>query len=252
MPYHGERENRTVQLQAGRGGKDVERGDRAADRKEQRGSGRQPYAGQNPRGREQSVSGRVRPRHLRHGGESAQRVPRHGYEPQDAARRVQAAQRGLRQIGGQDEEPAQLLEILRGLQAPVRVHQDTVQSGGHHPERTRPRLHHGLRAVPPGGERALHQHRMVVHDAFPQHHLHRHQQWLAATRSVLCLSHHEGGDETGLPDERGNHADDKRHVQEEELRTDTRPVHLLLFHRCCTRQNVTVNQNVTINQNENR
>ena len=51
VPYHGERENRTVQLQAGRGGKDVERGDRAADRKKQRGSGRQPYAGQNPRGR---------------------------------------------------------------------------------------------------------------------------------------------------------------------------------------------------------
>ena len=33
----GERENRTVQLQAGRGGKDVERGNRTADRKEQRG-----------------------------------------------------------------------------------------------------------------------------------------------------------------------------------------------------------------------
>lgn len=61
MPYHGERENRTVQLQAGRGGKDVERGNRTADRKEQRGSGRQPYAGQNPRGCEQGLSGRVRP-----------------------------------------------------------------------------------------------------------------------------------------------------------------------------------------------
>ena len=44
-----------------RGGKDVERGNRTADRKEQRGSGRQPYAGQNPRGCEQGLSGRVRP-----------------------------------------------------------------------------------------------------------------------------------------------------------------------------------------------
>ena len=43
------------------GGKDVERGNRTADRKEQRGSGRQPYAGQNPRGCEQGLSGRVRP-----------------------------------------------------------------------------------------------------------------------------------------------------------------------------------------------
>ena len=66
-----------------------------------------------------------------------------------------------------------------------------------------------------GGERALHQHRMVVHDAFPEHHLHRHQQRLVAARPVLCLPHHEGGNETRLPDERGNHADDKLHVQEE-------------------------------------
>ena len=100
VPYHGERENRTVQLQAGRGGKNVERGDRATDRKKQRGFGRQPYAGQNPRGSEQGVSGRVRPRHLCHGGEGAQRIPRHGYESQDAACRVPAAQRGLRQLVG--------------------------------------------------------------------------------------------------------------------------------------------------------
>ena len=252
MPYHGERENRTVQLQAGRGGKNVERGDRATDRKKQRGFGRQPYAGQNPRGSEQGVSGRVRPRHLCHGGEGAQRIPRHGYESQDAACRVPAAQRGLRQIGGQDEEPTELLEILRGLQAPVGVHQDPVQSGGHRPERACPRLHHGLRAVPPCGERALHQHRMVVHDALPQHYLHRHQQRLAATRSVLRLPHYEGGNETRLPDERGNHADDKRHVQTEELWADTRPVHLLLLHKCCTKQNMIVNQKVITNRKENR
>ena len=94
--------------------------------------------------------------------------------------RVPAAQRGLRQISGQDEEPTQLLEILRGLQAPVGVHQNPVQGGGHRPERACARLHHGLRAVPPRGERALHQHRVVVHDAFPEHHLHRHQQRLVA------------------------------------------------------------------------
>ena len=108
------------------------------------------------------------------------RIPRHGHEPQDAACRVPAAQRGLCQISGQDEEPTQLLEILRGLQAPVGVHQNPVQGGRHRPERACARLHHGLRTVPPRGERALHQHRVVVHDAFPEHHLHRHQQRLVA------------------------------------------------------------------------
>ena len=36
-------------------------------------------------------------------------------EPQDPAGRVQAAQRGLCKAGRQDEERAQLLEILRGI-----------------------------------------------------------------------------------------------------------------------------------------
>lgn len=44
VPYHGERKNSTVQLQVGRGGKIVECGNRSSDRKEQRRSGRQPYA----------------------------------------------------------------------------------------------------------------------------------------------------------------------------------------------------------------
>lgn len=44
VPYHGERKGITVQQQAGRGGKHVERGDRAVVRAQPRGTGGKPYA----------------------------------------------------------------------------------------------------------------------------------------------------------------------------------------------------------------
>lgn len=52
---------------------------------------------------------------LRDGGEGTQRLFGTRTEPQDAAGRIQTAQRGLRQDGGQDEERAQLPEILHRL-----------------------------------------------------------------------------------------------------------------------------------------
>ena len=115
MPHHGERKGITVQQQAGRGGKDVERGVGQADRPQPRGTGGQPYAGQDTAGHQQGVSGGVRYRRVCHGGEGAQRLSGSGAEPQDPTGRVQAAQRGLCEAGGQDEERAQLLEILRGI-----------------------------------------------------------------------------------------------------------------------------------------
>lgn len=55
-----------------------------------------------------------------------------------------------------------------------------LQGGGYRFERARLRLHHGLRAVPSRGERALHQYGMVVHDAVQKYHLYRHQQRMVA------------------------------------------------------------------------
>lgn len=44
---------------------------------------------------------------------------------------------------------------------------------------------------------------------------------------VLRVQHHEGGDQTGFSDPRGNHTPDQRHIQKEKLRADPRSVHLL-------------------------
>lgn len=115
MPHHGERKGITVQQQAGRGGENVERGTGQADRPQPHGTGGEPYAGQDTAGHQQGVSGGVRHRRVCHGGKGAQRLSGPGAEPQDPAGRVQAAQRGLCKTGGQNEERAQLLEILRGI-----------------------------------------------------------------------------------------------------------------------------------------
>jgi len=115
VPHHGERKGITVQQQVGRGRKDVERGAGQTDRPQPRGTGGQPYAGQDTAWHQQGVSGGVRHRRICHCGKGAQRLLRSGTEPQDPACRVQAAQRGLCETGGQDEERAQLLEIPRGI-----------------------------------------------------------------------------------------------------------------------------------------
>ena len=60
MPHHGERKSITVQQQAGRGGENVERGVGQADRPQPRGTGGQPYAGQDTAWHQQGVSGGVR------------------------------------------------------------------------------------------------------------------------------------------------------------------------------------------------
>lgn len=71
---------------------------------------------------------------------------------------------------------------------------------------------------------------MVVHDAVPQHHLHRHQQRLAPARPVLCLPHHQGGNQTWVSDKGGDKPAYKRDIQEKKLRTHPRPLHLLHLH----------------------
>lgn len=81
-------------------------------------------------------------------------------------------------------------------------------------------LHHGFRVVSPHGEEPLHQHRLVIHDALPQHHLYRHQQRLAATRPFLCQPHHQRGNETWFSYEGKNNPAHQRHVQEKRLQTD--------------------------------
>ena len=57
VPHHGERKGITVQQQAGRGGKDVERGVGQADRPQPRGTGGQPYAGQDTAWHQQRLAG---------------------------------------------------------------------------------------------------------------------------------------------------------------------------------------------------